>query len=324
MVLLIRRWVLLSGVCLFVGNALLAQEKDGNEAAFRRGTGEAYVDPFIGTAKSDVYTKWGNEGGTYPGAVAPWGYLQLTPETRAVGGYDYTDSTICYFSCVHHMSGYPGGSQGRIRVMPVGGGAGSAGTAGGAGNVGAAGDAWSGGAVGDARPFRHQDEKASPGYYRVRFSDDHVLVEATASERVGMFRFTFPRGVAPAIFVGGIGKITRKSSRELQGGDLPAVLLFSGPVTGETAAAGGSVLGFSASATGPTVIVLAISVSPVGVESAEKNIIASERLAIGAAGVASVAGGVGMAGASLPDFDRVKKETQDKWRKGLEIGRAHV
>jgi len=46
----------------------------------------SYVNPMIGTTKSDVYTRWGNEGGTYPGAVAPWGYMQMTPETRAGGG----------------------------------------------------------------------------------------------------------------------------------------------------------------------------------------------------------------------------------------------
>ncbi len=82
----------------------------------------SYVNPMIGTAKSDVYTRWGNEGGTYPGAVAPWGFLQMTPETQAGGGYDYTDSSIRWFSCVSHRSGYPDGSGGQIRIMPVRGG----------------------------------------------------------------------------------------------------------------------------------------------------------------------------------------------------------
>lgn len=41
-----------------------------------------YVDPFIGTARSNVLTKWGDYGGTYSGAVAPSGAIQLTPETR--------------------------------------------------------------------------------------------------------------------------------------------------------------------------------------------------------------------------------------------------
>jgi putative alpha-1,2-mannosidase len=36
-----------------------------------------YVDPFIGTANSEVLTRWGSEGCTYPGAVAPFGAVQL-------------------------------------------------------------------------------------------------------------------------------------------------------------------------------------------------------------------------------------------------------
>ena len=45
-----------------------------------------YVDPFIGTTVSNVLTKWGNNGGCYPGAVAPSGSVQLSPETRVAGG----------------------------------------------------------------------------------------------------------------------------------------------------------------------------------------------------------------------------------------------
>ena len=117
---------------VFANQLLMAQTRDPL----------SYVDPFIGTAKSDVYTRWGNEGGTYPGAVAPWGAMQLTPETKKTGGYDHSDSTIFFFSCWHHMSGYPGGSAGRIKIMP-------------------------GGPSG--KIFQHADEAASPGFYKVRF-----------------------------------------------------------------------------------------------------------------------------------------------------------
>jgi len=135
-----------------------------------------WVNPFIGTAKSDAFTRWGNEGGTYPGAVAPWGYIQLTPETRANGGYDYADSVIRVFSCVHHPSGFPNGSAGRFFVMP-----------------------WKGGGP---RTFSHADEMAEPGYYRVRLRDDGTLIETTADTLSGLFRITFPGGAAPEIFVG--------------------------------------------------------------------------------------------------------------------------
>src|SRR6185295_15872956 len=75
-----------------------------------------YVNSFIGTTASNVRTKWGSEGGTYPGAVAPWGAVQLTPETRVTSGkgYNYHDSSIYFFSCTQHLSGFPNGSSGRV------------------------------------------------------------------------------------------------------------------------------------------------------------------------------------------------------------------
>ena len=45
------------------------------------GQNAQFVNPFIGTGKCNVSTLWGNYGGTYPGATAPWGMVQLTPET---------------------------------------------------------------------------------------------------------------------------------------------------------------------------------------------------------------------------------------------------
>ena len=52
------------------------------------------VNPFIGT---------GFHGHTYPGATAPYGAVQLSPDTRkgnwdACSGYHYSDSTLMGFS----------------------------------------------------------------------------------------------------------------------------------------------------------------------------------------------------------------------------------
>ncbi|MBS1603915.1 MAG: GH92 family glycosyl hydrolase, partial [Bacteroidetes bacterium] len=178
-----------------------------------------WVDPFIGTAKSDVFTRWGNEGGTYPGAVAPWGYLQLTPETRLNGGYDYGDSVIRVFSCMHHPSGFPNGSAGRFFVMPFRGGV--------------------------ARPFSHKDEVAEPGYYRVRLSDDGTLVEMVADTLAGLFRMTFPGGVEPEIFVGDTAGMSFGFSqryiarRAVQGGEVFSFAADAGPVLVWIGAEGG-------------------------------------------------------------------------------------
>ena len=56
-----------------------------------------YVNPFIGT---------GGHGHTYPGAVLPFGMVQLSPDTRLDGwdgcsGYHYSDSIIYGFSHTH-------------------------------------------------------------------------------------------------------------------------------------------------------------------------------------------------------------------------------
>jgi len=55
------------------------------------------VNPFIGT---------GGHGHTFPGACAPFGMVQLSPDTRLEGwdgcsGYHYSDSLIYGFSHTH-------------------------------------------------------------------------------------------------------------------------------------------------------------------------------------------------------------------------------
>ena len=54
-----------------------------------------WVNPFIGTDCCETFTLWGNYGGTYPGAVSPWGMVQLSPETSrrpAECGYYYKEN----------------------------------------------------------------------------------------------------------------------------------------------------------------------------------------------------------------------------------------
>ena len=55
------------------------------------------VNPFVGTDE---------HGHTYPGAIAPFGMVQLSPDTRLSGwdgcsGYHYSDSVIYGFSHTH-------------------------------------------------------------------------------------------------------------------------------------------------------------------------------------------------------------------------------
>jgi predicted alpha-1,2-mannosidase len=141
-----------------------------------------FVNPFIGT---------GGHGHTFPGAVSPFGMLQLSPDTRMAGwdacsGYHYSDSTIIGFSHTH-LSGTGIGDYGDILLMPT---------------------------VncesidrGDEKiirsgyrsKFSHKSEKAYPGYYSVKLDDYNVKAELTATQRVGFHRYTFPKTEKAAI-----------------------------------------------------------------------------------------------------------------------------
>lgn len=187
-----------------------------------------WVDPFIGTANADRPTKWGAEGGTYPGSVAPWGLIQLSPETKTghLRGYDRRDSTIYFFSCANHSSGYPNGSAGTMKVLPLA-------------------EPRFRKKHTAGRPFRHQQEKASPAYYKVQFSDDNGIAEMTTAVRTGMFRFSFPTGVLPRIFLGEMGKLVPKSKRMLYGERYNVVLSFPYDMMGMETVDGGVIITFA-------------------------------------------------------------------------------
>ncbi len=132
-----------------------------------------YVNPFVGT---DAH------GHTYPGATVPFGMVQLSPDTRVSGwdacaGYHYTDSTIMGFSYTH-LSGTGVADYGDILVTP------STDTGFPASHL-----------------FRHADEKAEPGYYRVTFPLEKLEVELTASSRAGFTRYTFSNSDSATIAI---------------------------------------------------------------------------------------------------------------------------
>ena len=134
------------------------------------------VNPFVGTARN---------GHTYPGATAPFGMVQLSPDTRTEGwdacsGYHYSDSTILGFSHTH-LSGTGVADYGDILVMPT------------TGAVQVRQGNPSKNERGYWSRFRHSDETAVPGYYMVRLLDYDITAELTTSARVGVHRYTFPR-----------------------------------------------------------------------------------------------------------------------------------
>lgn len=141
-----------------------------------------FVDPMIGT---------GPEGHTFPGATAPFGMVQLSPDTDTTcqirecydhaAGYSYHDPTIQGFSHTH-FSGAGHSDLGDILVMP---------------QAGAVkldpGDPKQPGS-GYRQRFDHATEKASPGYYAVTLADNGIRAELTAGTRIGVHRYTFPAG----------------------------------------------------------------------------------------------------------------------------------
>ena len=147
-----------------------------------------YVNPMIGTD---------GMGHTFPGACAPFGIVQLSPDTDTIphnvagkyqkevyetcAGYRYGDPTIVGFSHTH-FSGTGHSDLGDILVMP------------GVGKVklnpGTAADPDGG----YRSRFSHEGELSSPGYYAVTLSDSGIRAEMTASQRVGIHRYTYPAG----------------------------------------------------------------------------------------------------------------------------------
>lgn len=146
-----------------------------------------FVNPLIGTSKM---------GHTFPGATAPFGMVQLSPQTNFevmynndgsyntkayeyCAGYQYKDSTIIGFAHTN-LSGTGHSDLGDFLVMPT-----------------------TGDLVLNPLPstenengfysiFSHENEAASPGYYKVLLDKYNITAELTASERVGFHQYTFP------------------------------------------------------------------------------------------------------------------------------------
>ena len=136
------------------------------------------VNPFIGTDFT---------GNTYPGAQAPFGMVQLSPDNGLAGwdrisGYFYPDSTIAGFSHTH-LSGTGAGDLYDILFMPVT----------------LPYNETAEGGLGIHSKFSHNDEEASAGYYRVKLLDYNINVELTATPRCGVQRYTFPKAESMVI-----------------------------------------------------------------------------------------------------------------------------
>ncbi|RIA09301.1 putative alpha-1,2-mannosidase [Flavobacteriaceae bacterium MAR_2010_72] len=134
-----------------------------------------FVDPFIGS---------GGHGHVFVGANVPFGGVQVGPSNFYKGwdwssSYHYTDSIIKGFTHLN-LSGTGMTDLSDFIVMPAVGKRKIW-----AGNQNHPSDAF-------ASFYSKETEVAKPGYYSVKLDDYNIKVELTASERVGMHRYTFP------------------------------------------------------------------------------------------------------------------------------------
>lgn len=146
-----------------------------------------YVDPMIGTHKM---------GHTFPGATVPFGAVQLSPDTdqqphningvynkdtyKYCAGYQYDDTSIVGFSHTH-FSGTGHSDLGDFLIMPM------------TGKLHLEPGSKEDTSTGFRSTFSHDNETAEAGYYKVLLEDYGIWAEMTASSRVGVHRYTFPR-----------------------------------------------------------------------------------------------------------------------------------
>lgn len=275
------------------------------------------VNPFIGT---------GGHGHTFPGACVPNGLVQLSPDTRpdgymdwdGCGGYHHSDSIIYGFSHTH-LSGTGVADLCDLLITPV---------------AGSGGMAFDGSATRSL--FSHSTEEASAGYYKVdlwgpplssvdgssvraarptRNPGSAIKAELTASARVGVHRYTFPRGQAARLILNlshrdklighEIRKVSdtevvgeRRSSSWAKDQQLFYCIRFSHPIINEDPLPStlvGLGAGYHFGELNEPVIVK-VGISAVSIEGARKNLEAE---------------------VPLWDFDQVKQQAEAAWNAKL-------
>lgn len=163
-------WTLGCIILLFSANSS-AQDKEKEKVT-------PYVNPFIGTGAVENSLS----GNTYPGATVPFGFIQLSPDTKEnpewgePSGYDHNVNKIYGFSHTH-LSGTGVADFFDIMLMPM------------------TRDFESlTGTFDYSSDFSHDNESAKAGYYQVRIGESDINAELTATVRTGMHRYTYPEG----------------------------------------------------------------------------------------------------------------------------------
>ncbi|MEO8590241.1 MAG: GH92 family glycosyl hydrolase [Flavobacteriales bacterium] len=286
-----------SGRCMHRPYAVLSMILVGMAAFGQVNYAVDLVNPFVGT---------GGHGHTFPGACVPNGLVQLSPDTRpdgmmdwdGCGGYHYSDSVIYGFSHTH-LSGTGVADLCDVLLMPMSGGPD---------------DMFF--AAGGQSKFQHARESAHAGYYRVHLDDPQIDVELTASKRVGVHRYTYPKGKAARVTLDlrhrdalkafNIRKVgdtevvgERRSSSWAKDQRLFFCIRFSAPIRSEGILPSnlvGQIAGYSFGPLSAPLIVK-VGISAVSIEGARANL-----------------------DAEVPDwdFDAVRKQAEAAWNQKLD------
>ena len=167
------------GLCLYLP-LLYSCGKSAKEELITPNPDKLYelVDPFIGT---------GFHGHTFPGATAPMGMVQLSPETRwegwdACAGYHYDDDSLYGFAHTN-LSGTGCSDLGDMIFLPT-----------------IDSERYTEHIDEERLPkvgFSHDREEAHAGYYSVEL-ENGIKAELTASSLMGVHRYTYPKGAEEA------------------------------------------------------------------------------------------------------------------------------
>jgi len=177
-------------VALLVSLQGMAQEQAQSQVQEQTPDYAQYVNPAIGT---------GDHGHVFVGANVPFGMVNAGPTQLEEGwdwcsGYHESGKKIIGFGQMH-LSGTGCGDLGDISLMP---------------------------SYGDPElsreglgsNYRHETEVMAPGFYSVKLDRYGIDVEVTASARVALYRFTYPKGSNNARLVIDLDNAVSDETRE--------------------------------------------------------------------------------------------------------------
>jgi len=178
-----------------------------------------HVNPFIGTddSNSPNPVPGGAGGSTVPGPVAPFGMVQLSPDTpnASPSGYRFSDTQIQEFSFTH-FNGAGCANNEDLGILPI------------TGAIGASpGTSWTTYSATQTKSA----EVAQAGYYKAVLSNyGNTQVELSATKRTGVLRLTYPATTTARVLV--------NPSRSATGNRSGTIAISGSTVTGSVTGGG--------------------------------------------------------------------------------------